>query len=45
VQVIDGQGVDRTITLTSWTPGATLPRDAFRFAVPNGVKVTTKLPM
>ncbi|WP_396223546.1 outer membrane lipoprotein carrier protein LolA [Gemmatimonas sp.] len=45
VQVIDGQGVDRTITLTSWTPGATLPRDAFRFAVPKGVKVTTKLPM
>jgi outer membrane lipoprotein carrier protein len=45
VQVIDGQGVDRTITLTSWTPGATLPRDAFRFAVPKGVKVATKLPM
>jgi outer membrane lipoprotein carrier protein len=45
VQVIDGQGVDRTITLTSWTPGATLPRDAFGFAVPKGVKVTTKLPM
>jgi len=45
VQVIDSQGVDRTITLTSWTPGATLPRDAFRFAVPKGVKVTTKLPM
>jgi outer membrane lipoprotein carrier protein len=45
VQVIDGQGVDRTITLTSWTPGATLPRDAFRFAVPKGVKVAPKLPM
>jgi outer membrane lipoprotein carrier protein len=45
VQVIDSQGVDRTITLTSWTPGATLPRDAFRFAVPKGVKVATKLPM
>ncbi|MFN8964801.1 MAG: LolA family protein [Gemmatimonas sp.] len=45
VQVIDGQGVDRLITLTSWTPGATLPRDAFRFSVPKGVKVATKLPM
>lgn len=44
IQVIDGQGVDRTITLTSWSPGATLPRDAFSFAVPRGVKVSTKLP-
>lgn len=44
VQVIDGQGVDRTITLTSWVPGATLPRDAFAFKVPKGAKVTTKLP-
>ncbi|GAB1341821.1 LolA family protein [Gemmatimonas sp.] len=44
VQVIDGQGVDRTITLTTWTPGATLPRDAFAFTVPKGAKVSTKLP-
>jgi outer membrane lipoprotein carrier protein len=44
VQVIDPQGVDRTITLTSWSPGATLPKDAFRFAVPKGAKVSTKLP-
>jgi outer membrane lipoprotein carrier protein len=44
VQVIDGQGVDRTITLTSWSPGATLPRDAFTFTVPKGAKVSTKLP-
>ena len=44
VQVIDGQGIDRTITLTTWTPDATLPRDAFSFKVPKGVKVATKLP-
>jgi outer membrane lipoprotein carrier protein len=44
VQVIDGQGVDRTISLTTWTPGATLPKDAFAFTVPKGVKVSTTLP-
>lgn len=42
VQVVDGQGVDRTITLTSWTPGAALPADAFRFRVPKGVKVAER---
>ena len=44
VQVIDGQGVDRSITLTTWRPDATLPADAFTFKVPKGVKVSTKLP-
>lgn len=44
VQVIDGQGIDRTITLTSWTPDATLPANAFKFSVPKGAKVSTKLP-
>lgn len=44
VQVVDGQGVDRTITLTSWSPGAALAKDVFRFDVPKGVKVQTKLP-
>lgn len=44
VQVVDDQGIDRTITLTSWTPGATLAKDAFTFTVPKGVKVSTKLP-
>lgn len=43
VQVIDGQGVDRVITLTGWNPGATLPDDAFRFTVPKGVKVQTRI--
>ena len=43
VQVVDGQGVDRTITLTSWSPEATLPGDAFKFNVPKGVKVSTKI--
>jgi len=44
VQVIDQQGVDRTITLTTWSPDATLPKNAFRFTPPKGVKVVTKLP-
>ena len=44
VQVLDQQGVDRTITLTSWSPDATLPKDAFTFVVPKGVKISTKLP-
>ena len=44
VQVLDQQGVDRTITLTSWSPDVTLPKDAFTFVVPKGVKVSTKLP-
>jgi outer membrane lipoprotein carrier protein len=44
VQVMDGQGIDRTITMTSWVPDATLPKDAFTFRVPKGVKVSTKLP-
>ena len=44
VQVIDAQGIDRLITLTSWTVDAAIPRDAFAFKVPKGVKVLTKLP-
>ncbi len=44
VQVVDGQGVDRTITLLTWKPDATLPRNAFAFSPPKGVKVVTKLP-
>lgn len=44
VQVLDGQGVDRTITLTSWSPGAVLPKDAFKFVPPKGVRVSTKIP-
>lgn len=44
VQVLDGQGVDRTITLVSWTPNAVLARNAFTFTPPKGVKVVTKLP-
>jgi outer membrane lipoprotein carrier protein len=44
VQVLDSQGVDRTITLTSWAPDASLPKDAFAFITPKGVKVSTKLP-
>lgn len=44
VQVIDGQGVDRTITMTTWQPNATLPANTFVFTPPKGVKVVTKLP-
>jgi outer membrane lipoprotein carrier protein len=44
VQVIDGQGIDRTVTLTSWTPDVSLPANAFTFKVPKGAKVSTKLP-
>lgn len=44
VQVVDSQGIDRTITLTSWRTDAELPKDAFVFRVPKGVKVSTKLP-
>jgi len=44
LQVIDAQGIDRLITLTSWATDASIPRDAFTFKVPKGVKVLTKLP-
>ena len=44
IQVVDAQGVERTITLTTWTPNAVLPKNAFVFSVPKGVKVITKLP-
>lgn len=41
VQVIDAQGVDRTITLTTWNPNTSLPGNAFQFTVPKGVKVSS----
>lgn len=44
VQVIDPQGVERTITLTTWIPNATLPKNAFVFTPPKGVRVITKIP-
>lgn len=44
IQVTDTQGVERTITLTTWVPNATLPKDAFTFKPPKGVKVVTKIP-
>ncbi len=44
VQVVDEQGVDRLITLTSWQPGATLPANTFRFTPPTGVRVQTSVP-
>jgi outer membrane lipoprotein carrier protein len=44
VQVIDGQGVDRTITMTSWATNTTIDRTTFKFSPPKGVKVVSKLP-
>jgi len=44
VQVLDSQGIDRLITLTSWVVDAALPKDAFRFIMPKGATVSTKLP-
>ncbi len=44
IQVIDGQGIDRTISLTTWLPNATLAKDAFVFTPPKGVKIVTKIP-
>lgn len=44
IQVLDVQGIDRTITLTTWVPDAALPKDAFAFVTPKGAKVSTKLP-
>ena len=44
VQVLDAQGTDRTITLTSWTRDAKLAANTFKFSPPRGVKVVTKLP-
>lgn len=44
VQVIDPQGVDRTITLVTWVPNAKLPANAFKFTPPKGVKVITRIP-
>lgn len=44
VQVLDSQGIDRTITLTTWSPDAKLASNTFTFSPPKGVKVLTKLP-
>jgi outer membrane lipoprotein carrier protein len=44
VQVVDQQGVDRTITMMTWTPNAAVAKNAFQFSVPKGAKVLTKMP-
>lgn len=43
VQVLDPQGIDRTITLTSWAPNAKVAASSFKFAAPKGVRVVTKV--
>lgn len=44
VQVTDPQGVERTLTLTSWTPNAPIAKGTFVFAPPKGTKIITKVP-
>ena len=43
VQVADPQGIERTITLTSWIPNAKLAANTFRFLPPKGVRVLKEL--
>ena len=38
-EVTDGNGLVRTVRITSWTANASVPSSAFRFAVPAGVRV------
>jgi outer membrane lipoprotein carrier protein len=44
VQVIDDQGVDRTITLNTWTTNTTVDKKVFTFSPPKGVKIISKVP-
>ncbi|MEP6781781.1 MAG: outer-membrane lipoprotein carrier protein LolA, partial [Gemmatimonadaceae bacterium] len=44
VQVVDAQGVDRTITMTTWATNTTLAKDSFKFSPPKGVKIVNSLP-
>ncbi|MEP6763278.1 MAG: outer membrane lipoprotein carrier protein LolA [Gemmatimonadaceae bacterium] len=44
VQVVDAQGVDRTITMTTWATNTALAKDAFKFSPPKGVKIVNSLP-
>lgn len=44
VQVIDPQGVERTLTLTSWAPNAPVAKGTFVFVPPKGTKIITKIP-
>ena len=38
-EVTDANGLVRTVRMTSWTANASVPSAAFRFTVPNGVRV------
>jgi outer membrane lipoprotein carrier protein len=44
LQVQDPQGIERTITLTTWILDAPLPKGAFAFKVPKGAKISTRVP-
>ena len=44
VQIVDAQGIDRTITMLSWKPNAPIAKNTFSFQVPKGAKVLTRMP-
>ncbi len=41
VLIVDEQGVERTVTITRWTPNSVVADSAFRFIPPKGAKVVT----
>ena len=44
VQLLDAQGVDRTITMTTWATNSAFDKTVFRFSPPKGVKVVSNIP-
>jgi outer membrane lipoprotein carrier protein len=41
VAIVDEQGVERTITITQWTPNVPVADSAFRFVPPKGARIVT----
>ncbi|MCU0647125.1 MAG: outer-membrane lipoprotein carrier protein LolA [Gemmatimonadaceae bacterium] len=41
VLIVDEQGVERTVTITRWSPNSPVADSAFRFVPPKGAKVVT----
>nr|MCU0635645.1 DUF2092 domain-containing protein [Gemmatimonadaceae bacterium] len=41
VRIVDEQGVERTVTITQWSPNVPVADSAFRFVPPKGAKVVT----
>ena len=44
VQIIDPQGIDRTLSMTTWAVNTALPKDMFKFTPPKGAKIVSKIP-